>query len=239
MKANSTLSRHCAVLLLAIGLTYLFLGVHSTWAPIHRWNRAFADASFVLLAATMMIGPLARLRSASSWIVPWRRELGVYAIVFGAIHFFLILDGWIGWELPRLVGLLVHPFRDDYVMAEHGFGLANIIGMVALGYGAILLATSSDRAVRHLGGSVWKFVHRGAYVLWTLVVLHTAYFLFMHFLHFDRPPRPPNPLQWPFVGLVGAVMSLQTAATIRTWRALRKTTVRDVAEQGAPPPFFR
>lgn len=77
MKANQTLSRHCVALLLALLLTYLFLVVHSKWVPIHRWSRAFADASMVLLAATMMLGPAVRLRSTWNWLVPWRRGLGM------------------------------------------------------------------------------------------------------------------------------------------------------------------
>ncbi len=214
------------VLLLAALLTYLFLVVHSKWAPIHRWNRAFGDASLVLLTVAMMIGPVVRFQSAWGWIVPWRRELGVHAVAFATIHFILILDGWIVWDIPRLFGLLLHPFRGNYVMVEHGFGLANVLGIVALTYGAVLVTISNDYAVRRLGGSVWKFVQRGAYVLWMLVVIHTAYFLFMHFLHFDRPLPDPNPLQMPFIGLVVVVVTLQSAATVRTWWIKQKDPLR-------------
>lgn len=230
MKSGWALARHVIVVLAALLLTYMFLVVHSKWAPIHRWNRAFADASLLLLAITMMIGPVARLRSAWNRIVPWRRAFGVHAMVFGAIHTLLVLDGWIAWELPRVLGLLVHPFRGDYVMAEHGFGLANVLGIVALTYGAILMATSNEYAVRTLGGSVWKFVQGGAYVFWILVVVHTAYFLFMHFLHFDRPLPDPNPLRWPFAGLVAMVAVLQSVATVRTWRLRRNDTLNAAGE---------
>jgi len=154
MKKNQTLLRHCVVLLLAVLLAYLFLVVHSKWVPMHRWNRAFADASLVLLAAAMMVGPVVRLRGAWSRLVPWRRELGVYAVGFGTIHVLIVLDGWIEWEIPRLVGLLVHPSLGRYVMAEHGFGLANVLGIAALVYGAILVTISNEYAVRRLGGSV-------------------------------------------------------------------------------------
>lgn len=222
MKTNQALSRHFVVLVLAMLLTYLFLVVHSKWVPIHRWNRAFADASLVLLAATMIIGPVVRLWSAWNWLVPWRRELGVHAVGFGAIHLLLVLDGWLEWDIPRLVGLLVHPIRGGYVMAEHGFGLANVLGVVALVYGTILVTISNEYAVRRLGGGVWKFVQRSAYVLWALAVIHTAYFLFMHFLHYHRPLPDPNPLQWPFVGLVVVVITLRSAATVRTWRVRQK-----------------
>ncbi len=220
-----TLSRHCVVLFLAVLLTYLFLSVHSQWAPMHRWNRALADASLVLLAATMMIGPAVRLRSAWGRLSAWRRELGIYAVGLGAIHTLIVLDFWMEWNIPRLVGFVLHPMG-LYVMAEHGFGLANLIGILALVYGVILMATSNEYAVRLLSGTVWKFVHSGAYVMWALAVVHTGYFLFMHFLHFHRPLPEPNPLQWPFIGLVIAVITLQSAATVRTWQVRRKNQLR-------------
>ena len=215
------MKRHIGVILLAALLVYVFLAVHSSWAPIHRWNRAFADASLLLLAMTMLIGPVARLWRAWSSIVPWRRAFGVHALVFGAIHVLLVLDGWLAWEMPRLFGLLVHPLRGEYVMVEHGFGLANVLGMVALAYGVVLVLISNEYAVQRLGGSVWKFIQRGAYVLWMFVVVHTAYFLFMHFLHFDRPLPDPSPLRWPFVALVLAVTALRWMATVQTWRLNR------------------
>ena len=215
------MKRHICVILLAALLVYVFLTVHSNWAPIHRWNRVFADTSLLLLAVTMLIGPAARLWRAASRLVQWRRAFGVHALVFGAIHVLLVLDGWLGWELPRLFGLLVHPLRGEYVMVEHGFGLANVLGMVALAYGVVLVLISNEYAVQRLGGSVWKFIQRGAYVLWMFVVIHTAYFLFMHFLHFDRPMPDPNPLRWPFVALVLAVTALRWMATVQTWRLNR------------------
>lgn len=226
MKTSRTLGRHCVVLVLAMLSTYLFLVVHSKWAPIHRWNRSFADASLVLLAITMMLGPAARLWNPWNRLVPWRRQFGIYAVGFGAVHTLLVLDGWVEWDIPRIAGFLVHPALGDYVLAEHGFGLANVIGILALVYGAVLLMISNDYAVRRLGGSVWKFIQSGAYVMWSLVVIHTAYFLFMHFLHFHRPLPDPNPLQWAFVGLVLAVITLQSVATVQTWRVRYKERVR-------------
>jgi hypothetical protein len=38
-------SRHGLTLLVAAGLVYLFGVVHEHWSPMHRWNKATADAS--------------------------------------------------------------------------------------------------------------------------------------------------------------------------------------------------
>jgi len=218
---RSAAMRHVLIILSAVMLIALFGLVHQQWSPMHRWNRASADASIVMLSMTMALGPLAKLWPAWGRFLPFRRELGIHAVLLALVHTAIILVGWVEWDLARLVGLEFHPGLGHYVMVQHGFGLANLVGVLALAYGLILVATSNDRAVRFLGGPVWKFVQRGAYVLWALVVAHTAYFLFMHFLDFHRPTPPANPLQWPFAILVSLVLVLRWAASIRSWRGRR------------------
>lgn len=219
-----TTARHAATILLAILLVYLFGEVHGQWSAMHRWNRATADASLVLLAFTMAIGPGARIWATLRRFLLLRREFGVYAVLLAVAHAVIILDGWIEWELARIFGLAFHPALGRYVMLEHGFGLANLVGVLALAYSFILVSTSNDRSVRLLGGAIWKFLQTGAYVLWATVVVHTAYFIFMHSLDFHRPVPPANPLRWAFVVLVGFVLVLRFAAFIETWRQRRKAT---------------
>lgn len=219
---RSTGGRHVATVIASGFMVYAFAAVHSDWSPMHRWNRAAADASVMLLAFTMAIGPAIRLWPKLRPIIPFRREAGIYAVLLAGIHTAIILDGWVAWDFARLFGFELHPNLGRYVMVQHGFGLANAIGILALGYGLVLLATSSDRAVRSLGAPVWKFLQGAAIVLWVLVVVHTLYFLFMHFLDFHRPTPEPNPLRWPFTVLVISVFTLRCAAFIETWRLRRK-----------------
>ena len=54
-----------------------------------------------------------------------------------------------------------------------------------------------------------------------LLVIHTAYFLYIHFQDFHRPVPAPNWAQLPFAGLVVLVTSLQAAAFIKTWLSRR------------------
>jgi len=215
-------ARHLVVILIAVAGTALFLYSRAQWSEMHRWNRAIGDVSLILVALAMVLGPLSRLWRVFTRFVPYRRELGIYAVILALIHATIILVGWVQWDLMRLVGFEFHPGLQQYVMFQQGFGLANLIGVLALVYGAILAITSNDASMRWLGNSVWKFVQRGTYVLWWLSVIHTAYFLFIHFLDFDRPTPEPNWFQWPFVGLVLGVVILQIAASWVTWRNSRK-----------------
>ena len=226
---NGWKARHLGALALAGLLIWGFGALRAEWSPMHRWNRAFGDASLVLVALSMAIGPLSRLwRRAVRWL-PWRREFGIWGFMAGLVHAGFILFGWVTLEWQRLFGFEFHPQLQQYVMFDKGFGLGNVVGILALLYGLVLSLTSNDLSQRWLGQSVWKFIQQGAYVLWVLILAHTAYFLFMHFLDFHRETPEPNALQWPFVGLVSVVLGLQIAASVRTWRRSAGRMERAVA----------
>ncbi len=196
------------------------------WSGMHRWNRAVGDMSLVLIGLSMTIGPLARLLTVFRTAVPWRRELGIYGVLLAVIHTVIILAGWVEWDLIRLFGYELHPVTNRYVMFQHGFGLANVIGIVALVYGIVLALTSNDWSQRLLSGSVWKFLQQSAYVLWMLIIIHTAYFMYLHFQDFHRSVPEPNWAQIPFAGLVALVILLQSAAFLKTWRSKRGSRPR-------------
>lgn len=217
--ARKTLVRHVLVAVVAIGLVLGFAAVHVQFSPMHRWNRAFGDASLVLIALSMGLGPLTRFLRGAVPLLPFRRELGIYGCLLVLVHGAIILIGWVQWDLMRLFGFEWHPELMTYVMFQHGFGLANAIGIAALVLAVLLAATSSDFAMRRLGLSGWKFLQMGVLPMWWLTVTHVAYFLFMHFLSFHRATPPPNPLQSWFVGLVVLVLALRAAAYLRTIRA--------------------
>jgi sulfoxide reductase heme-binding subunit YedZ len=54
-----------------------------------------------------------------------------------------------------------------------------------------------------------------------LIIIHTAYFLYLHFQDFHRKVPDPNWAQIPFAGLVLLVTLLQLAAFVKTWRTKR------------------
>lgn len=215
-------TRHLLVLCIAGIGVYAFLESRAAWSEMHRWNRALGDMSLVFIALSMTIGPLARLIAAFRIAIPWRRELGIHGVLLSAAHTIIILVSWVEWDLIRLFGYELHPVTGLYVMFQHGFGLANVIGIIALIYGSVLALASSNWSQRLLGGSVWKFLQQSAYVMWMLIVIHTAYFLYFHFQHFHIEVPEPNWAQVPFAGLVILVLLLQLAAFFKTWKTKRK-----------------
>jgi len=213
-------SRHFIVMLAAVLGTYVFLESRAQWSEMHRWNRAIGDVSLLMIAFSMAIGPLSRLVPRMRAAIPWRRELGIYGVLLAFVHTIIILAGWVEWDLIRIFGYQLHP-SGVYVMLQHGFGLANVIGIIALLYGLVLAISSSDWSQRMLSGTVWKFLQQSAYVLWMLIVVHTAYFLYLHFQDYHRSVPEPNWAQWPFAGLVTTIVVLQLAASWKTWKSRR------------------
>ncbi|MDA5095790.1 ferric reductase-like transmembrane domain-containing protein [Aliiroseovarius sp. KMU-50] len=224
MTATNWIKRHLIVLALTTAGLYLFHWSRGQWSDMHRWNRAFGDISFVLVALAMFMGPMLRL-TGWRWVrglIPYRRELGIYAVIAASVHTAIILVGWVNLDFARLFGFEFHPALNRYVMVQYGFALANLLGIAALLYGVVLAATSNDFSLSRLGTPVWKFVQQGAYVLWWLIVLHTAYFLFLHFLDFHRQIPEPNWAQWPFVAVTTITIMLQLSALVVTWRRQRQ-----------------
>lgn len=215
--------RHLVTLVVAGLGSYALLESRAEWSEMHRWNRAVGDISLVLIALSMAIGPLARLWPAFRGAIPWRRELGIYGVLLASAHTTIILAGWVEWDLILLFGYQLHPQTSTYVMVQHGFGLANTIGIIALVYGIVLGVASNDWSHRRLGGSVWKFLQQGSYVLWMLIIIHTAYFLYLHFQDFHRRVPDPNWVQIPFAVLVGLVILLQLTAFLKTWKTRRRS----------------
>ena len=213
--------RHAVVGLTAVMLSAGFWWSRPQWAAEMRIWRAFGDAAVVLLFVSLALGPVSRLWRPGVRLLRWRRETGVWCAVASLVHAALVLHGWARWSVERLVGFEFVPQLNRTARLEPGFGLANLMGLVALAWLLILAVTSSDRAVRALGPAAWKWLQTGAYVVFYLSVLHAGYFLFLHYsLSFHKPPAPSNWFRWPLVVMGLTVVALQFAAFART--AVRK-----------------
>jgi len=182
-----------------------------------RFWKAVGDASYVLLLAALTLGPLSKLVPSTRGWVRWRRQIGIWFALTATLHGFLILNGWARWSLRRFLGYEFIPQLGGEARLEPGFGLANIIGAVALFLALILAATSSDAALRLLGRPAWSWLHRLAQTVLILSLLHGGYFLFIHYTpSFHKAPLPN--LDWfrmPFLIAGLAVIALQTVTFIQ------------------------
>lgn len=210
--------RHLAVATASGLLVFLVWRIHSSWSPDMRLWKAVGGASIILLWASLIIGPAARLWRPLTRFLSWRRELGVWFALISLLHGFLIWNGWARWDISGLLGYQFSSEAGMYLRAEPGFGLANLIGIVALTLGLALAATSFDRAVAFLGISSWKWVHTLSYAIFYLVVLHVLYFAFIHYT--PSPTRmtnyPVNPLRYYYLAMLASISFVQSAAFVKT-----------------------
>ncbi len=225
IRSRGTIARrHFAAAVGSLLLVYAFWLSRPEWDPEMRLWRAFGDAAFVYLFLTVALGATARLLPIFQRVLPWRRELGVWFALTGLVHGYLVWDGWARWNVLRLLGYEFVAELGRNVRLDPGFGLANLMGIVALVLALVLAATSSDRAVDLLGIAGWKWLHSFTYVIFYLVALHGVYFLFIHYtLSWHRPVPPPNWFRFYFLAMVLLVPALQTAAFIRTVMVRRRS----------------
>ena len=211
------IQRHLVVGFIGVVAIYFFWLTRPDWDSEMRFWRAIGDGSLMLLYASLVIGPTASFIPRFRLLLPYRRELGIWFGIFAVIHTIIILDGWVSWDFYQFMGYQYIPAIDQTVRMESGFGMANLLGLLAVFIALPLMATSTDWASRSLGVAAWKFIHYGAYIIFYAVALHTAYFLYIHYtMSFHRTVPDPNWFQIPFAILTGVLVVLQFGAFFRT-----------------------
>jgi sulfoxide reductase heme-binding subunit YedZ len=127
--------------------------------PVEFITRSTGTWTLVMLCITLAITPVRRV-SGLSWLVRFRRMLGLFAFCYGALHFvtYFWLDQWFDWASI---------LRD--VSGKRPFitvGFAAFVLMVPLAL------TSPHAMVRRLGAKRWQRLHRAIYAIAVLAILH-------------------------------------------------------------------
>ena len=221
--------RHAVVAGFAVAVSLPFWLGRLDWDPEMRLWRAIGDGSFMLLFLTLFLGPASRHWRPMVRLLPWRREFGIWFAVLALVHTLLVLDGWVRWDWMRFFGYEFVAQLGRQARLEPGFGLSNLMGIVAAAVALPLMFTSSNWAVKRLGSRSWKWLHYGAYTVFYLVALHSLYFLFMHYTQsFHRQvPASPNWFRYPFLLMATLVIAIQISAFF--------VTLRGRAAAGAAP----
>ncbi|MCG1023241.1 ferric reductase-like transmembrane domain-containing protein [Sutcliffiella horikoshii] len=199
--------QHAIVGISSLLACYILVQTRHDIAPLHSWNRAFADVSLFMLALVLILGPLSHFHKPLQKQIVWRRPIGIWSAIHAGLHTIIILDGWVEWKFERLFFIFTPPGQ-PWIL-HPGFALANTIGILALGYYLILTASSNDWSVKLLGVKSWKYLQQKATVLYTLIILHTLYFLFLH------EPENPNWFKVPFVILLVLIFVIRVSAFLK------------------------
>jgi sulfoxide reductase heme-binding subunit YedZ len=175
------LRHHLWIGLLAVGVTVAMAAYLSDDVdPKHRLSTATAYAGLLLLAVTLLLGPLKVFRRVSRPLSDdLRRDFGIWAAIVGVVHtlvgsivhlggtvlpYFFYIAGQ--YDPAQLPGFWPLPFRID------PFGIANYTGLLAALLLVLLLALSNDVSMRWLGGRRWKRLQQLSYAIVGLVIVH-------------------------------------------------------------------
>jgi sulfoxide reductase heme-binding subunit YedZ len=147
-----------ALALPAVWLTVAALSGRLGANPIAEVTKTTGTWTLRFLVASLAITPLRRL-GGWGWLAPYRRTLGLAAFAYGTLHFltYVVLDQFFD-------GAAI--LKD---IAKRPFITVGFTGFVLL---CVLAATSPASVVRRLGGSLWRRVHRLAYVAAVAGVIH-------------------------------------------------------------------
>lgn len=198
------IKQHAIVGLSSLVVCILLVQTRTDLEPLHSWNRAFADVSLLMLGIVLIMGPLSYFYKPLNKQIRWRRPLGIWSAIHALLHTFIILDGWVEWNLERLFFIFTPPGQ-PWIL-HPGFALANTIGILALIYYLILTVTSNDWSIKLLGKKSWKYLQQKITVLYTLVIMHTLYFLFFH------EPENANWFKGPFIILLVSIFIIRVTA---------------------------
>ena len=127
--------------------------------PTATVTHATGFATLRLLVITLAITPLRRLSPRLSWLVRFRRVLGLFAFFYGCLHLLTWLWLYSGFSGAAMLDDLG---KRRYIMA----------GMAAWLLLLPLAATSTNWSIRKLGGKRWQALHRLTYVSAILGVIH-------------------------------------------------------------------
>lgn len=126
--------------------------------PIEFITHQTGSWTFNFLLITLTITPL-RTLSGLHWLTRLRRMLGLFTFFYAVLHFTTYL--WLD------------QFFDIYAIARDVFKRPFItVGFVAFLLLLPLAATSSNWAIRKLGGKQWQSLHRSVYLIGILACVH-------------------------------------------------------------------
>lgn len=126
--------------------------------PIAELLNAFGLLALVLLVASLACTPV-RMVTGVAWIQPLRRTFGLLGFAYAALHvlLYLLVD-----QQLALKAIVTDVVKRPFIT----------VGMLAFVLLVPLAWTSTKAQVVKLGGARWRRLHKLAYVIAPLVVIH-------------------------------------------------------------------
>jgi sulfoxide reductase heme-binding subunit YedZ len=152
-----------------------------------------------LLIITLAISPFRRILPGLSWLIKFRRLLGLFAFFYGTIHLLAYVGLYAGFN----VGLMLSD------IAKRRYITAGVVAYLLL---IPLAATSTTWAIRKLGGKRWNRLHMLIYPAAALGVIH---------FWWQQKPGVLKPL--PATVVLAALLAIRPVLAWRQRRRAKRT----------------
>jgi sulfoxide reductase heme-binding subunit YedZ len=116
-------------------------------------------ATLRLLLITLAISPLRRLSPRLAWLIKFRRLFGLFAFFYGSLHLLTYVGLYADFDVRAMLADVV---KRRFITA----GVAAWLLMVPLA------ATSTNWAIRKLGGKNWNRLHKLVYAAAVCGIIH-------------------------------------------------------------------
>ncbi|UFJ42692.1 ferric reductase-like transmembrane domain-containing protein [Brevibacillus humidisoli] len=149
------------------------------------WSMILGYIAFIGIGITLLIGPLKQWLPTrwTASLLYLRRDIGIWTGAAVFLHVGLVLVSFengarflfylddqqpaTGW-----IHLFLDQNRGGWSIKISMMGIANYLGLIAFCCLLAMWLTSSDRAVRLLGGTAWRRLHVSNPIIFLLVALH-------------------------------------------------------------------
>jgi sulfoxide reductase heme-binding subunit YedZ len=156
-------------------------------------------ATLRLLVISLAITPLRQLWSRLSWLIKFRRLLGLFAFFYASLHLFTYIGLYASFNIHTI---LDDTFKRRFIT----------VGMLAWLLLVPLALTSTTGSIKRLGGKRWQKLHKLVYLSVCLGIIH-------YWWQVKQGVLTPMPITLTMTGLF-------LARPILTWWKSRKTPKR-------------
>jgi methionine sulfoxide reductase heme-binding subunit len=127
--------------------------------PTARITFATGSTTLNLLTITLAITPVRRLSTRLNWLIKFRRLFGLFAFFYATLHLLTYVALYAGFDVNAMLSDI----------EKRRFITVGVIAWLLL---LPLAATSTNWAIRKLGGKRWSWLHKLVYVAAVCGIVH-------------------------------------------------------------------
>ena len=150
--------------------------------PVNYITHFTGDWALWILLTSLSITPIRRLSPRISWLIRFRRLIGLYAFFYASLHLATYIFLFSGYDLPGVLsgirtghpGIVIDQWKQVWptILGDIRKRRFIQVGFFAWLILLVLAITSPTFIMRAMGGKIWQRLHRLIYAAGILAVIH-------------------------------------------------------------------